>query len=262
MVLDSKYGTSRLKSFIEKFTRKVFLNRITPNALTLIGMIIGILGAILFAIQAAVPLRSRFFSFQEDLFLLFQDLGWNSAWNTIREGNFHVSNPWGWGDALIIVGLLFMLISFALDVFDGTLARMTSPTKFGGIFDIFADRTVEICYILAIIAYSPERLSWPGLFSLSSIILCISIFLLIGGAMDEETLQKMPEKQKVIFYANGLMERTETFIFLFFMIIFPIFRSFLLWTFAGLVFFTAIQRFIQAYRMFNGKKDRNIHHLE
>ncbi|MHA1777145.1 MAG: hypothetical protein ACTSWC_10245 [Promethearchaeota archaeon] len=65
----------------------------------------------------------------------------------------------------------------------------------------------------------------------------------------------MPEQKKVNFYGNSLMERTEMFIFLLLMVIFPIFRAVLLWSFAGLVFLTAFQRFYHAYRLFYGRKN-------
>ena len=144
-----------------------------------------------------------------------------------------------------------MIISFTLDIFDGSLARLEKPTIFGGILDIFCDRTVEICLLIAIISTNPQQPLWPGVFSLSAIVLCISIFLLIGGAVKVEQIEKMRDDKKVIYYSGGIMERTETFLFLFFMIILSPLRLTLMWIFALLIFITALQRFYHAYVLFH-----------
>ncbi|GAG86269.1 unnamed protein product, partial [marine sediment metagenome] len=107
---------------------------------------------------------------------------------------------------------ILMCISFFFDALDGPLARLKEPTVFGGILDIFCDRTVEVLIIISLISTAPQVLMWPGIFSLGGIVLCISMFLLMGNTV---VVNKLAENQKVIYYRHGLIERSETLIFLF-----------------------------------------------
>ncbi|MCK4285664.1 MAG: CDP-alcohol phosphatidyltransferase, partial [Candidatus Lokiarchaeota archaeon] len=100
--------------------------------------------------------------------------------------------------------------------------------------------------IISIISTKPLELMWPGIFSLGGIILCISLFLLVGSAVEVEGLK---ETKKVIYYRHGLMERSETLIFLFLMIVIIPLRSILLWIFSILVVITALLRLKDAYRI-------------
>jgi len=215
-LIDTKLKKSKITKIIDKFVEKYLFNHISANQMTLIGLILGITSSILIVISEIIN------------------------WNAIVQ------------KIIFIIAVIIMVISFGADIFDGALARMKKPTIFGGIFDIFSDRTVEISILIAIIFIDPVNLLWPGVFSLSSIVICITIFLLIGGAVNESQIEQMDEKKKVIFYASGLMERTETFIFLFSMLVFDfsIVRIILMWIFAVLVFITAFQRLYHAYKLF------------
>ncbi|MHA1474768.1 MAG: CDP-alcohol phosphatidyltransferase family protein [Promethearchaeota archaeon] len=215
-MIDTKLKKSKITKIIDKFVEKYLFNHISANQMTLIGLILGITSSILIVISEIIN------------------------WNAIVQ------------KIIFIIAVIIMVISFGADIFDGALARMKKPTIFGGIFDIFSDRTVEISILIAIIFIDPVNLLWPGVFSLSSIVICITIFLLIGGAVNESQIEQMDEKKKVIFYASGLMERTETFIFLFSMLVFDfsIVRIILMWIFAVLVFITAFQRLYHAYKLF------------
>ncbi|MHA2185651.1 MAG: CDP-alcohol phosphatidyltransferase family protein, partial [Promethearchaeota archaeon] len=155
-----------------------------------------------------------------------------------------------WDLEFVIVAVVFMLISFFFDTIDGALARLEEPTVFGGILDIFCDRAVEISILISIVSTNSVALLWPGLFSLASIILCITMFLLVGGAVKPENLE---DKQKVVYYRHGLMERSETLIFLFLMVVLIPFRFIILWIFFGLVLITALLRLKDAYSIFKEK---------
>ncbi len=148
---------------------------------------------------------------------------------------------------LLILSAVLMVISFIMDTFDGALARLEGPTIYGGILDMFCDRTVEVVIILLLVLANPDLLLWPGIFSMASIILCITIFLTLASAAKEFNLT---QNGKLLYYSRGIMERSETFLFLFVMTIIEPLRVILLWIFAILVFITAIQRFRIAYIMF------------
>lgn len=205
-MIDKWLSKTKLHLFFEKLVRKLLLGKISANKVTILALIIGLLSAL-----------SIFLS---------------------RILNYEIP--------LIISAAILMCISFFFDVLDGTLARLKQPTVFGGILDIFCDRTVEVFIIISIISTKPLELMWPGIFSLGGIILCLSLFLLVGSAIEVE---KLKETKKVIYYRHGLMERSETLIFLFLMIVIIPLRSILLWIFSILVVITALLRLKDAYRI-------------
>jgi len=203
-MIDNWLSKTKLNKILEKFVKKSFLNKISANHLTILALVIGLISALFIFLSGILE----------------------------------------WELELIICAAILMIISFFLDALDGILARLANPTIFGGILDIFSDRTVEVFIIISLISTNPQKLMWPGIFSLGAIILCLSMFLLIGGIIKEDDLD---ETKKVIYYRHGLMERSETFLFLFFITIFLIFRFLLLWIFAILVFLTAILRLRDAH---------------
>ncbi len=210
-MIDNWFQNSKLKKTINKVVSKVFLGRISANSLTIIGLMLGLLSALCIFLSNLVE-----FVFE-----------------------------------IMIISSILMSLSFFIDILDGTVARLEEPTTFGGILDIFCDRIVEIAILLAIISTDPIQLMWPGIFSLSAIILCITIFLMVGCVAEEENLK---EQQKIIYYSHGIMERTETFIFLIIITIVIPWRIILLLIFAILIFITAFQRLLHAYKMFYSKK--------
>lgn len=208
-MIDHGFTHSKLNRWLEQIVKKYDRGRITPNQLTISALFLGLLAS----------------------------------------GFVYLSgiSPISWEIIYLVLGEFALATSFILDVFDGILARNRNPTVFGGILDIFCDRTVEISILIAIVSTAPSYLLWSGLFSLASIVLCITIFLLMGSVQTE----RIPEEKKVIFYTHGIMERTETGIFLLVLIAvpFPLFRMSILWIFFGLVLLTALQRLYIAYRV-------------
>lgn len=203
-MIDKWLSKSKINNLVEKIVKCLFLDKISANIITIIALILGIICA----------------------FLIF------------------LSGILIWKFELIICAGILMFISFFFDALDGAVARLKKPTTFGGILDIFSDRTVEVVIIISLVSTDPLTLMWPGIFSLGAIILCISMFLLVGGAVREDELD---ESKKVIYYRHGLMERSETFLFLLCITILISLRFLLFWIFAGLVFFTAILRLRDAY---------------
>lgn len=203
-MIDKWLSKTKFNTLVEKLVKRLFLDKISANLITIIALILGLICAL--------------FIFLSGILI--------------------------WKLELIICAGILMFISFFFDALDGALARLEKPTTFGGILDIFSDRTVEVFIIISLISTDPLTLMWPGIFSLGAIILCISMFLLIGGIVREDELD---ESKKVIYYRHGLMERSETFLFLLCITILISLRFLLLWIFAGLVFFTAILRLRDAY---------------
>ena len=210
-MLDKWLSKTKFNLLIEKIVRKIFLNKVSANQITVIALILGLMSALCIFLSGLLV----------------------------------------WEIELVIFASILMFISFLFDAFDGILARIDKPTAFGGILDIFSDRTVEVFIIISIISTDPTNLIWPGVFSLGSIVLCITMFLLIGAVVKEEDLD---ETKKIIYYRQGLIERSETFLFLLFITIFILYRFLLLWVFTILIFFTAVFRLRDAYILLRLKK--------
>jgi len=138
-MIDKWLSKTKLNLFFEKFVRKLLLGKISANQITVIALLIGFLSALSIFLSRILVFELPF----------------------------------------IISAAILMCISFFLDVLDGTLARLKQPTIFGGILDIFCDRTVEVLIIISLISTAPQVLMWPGIFSLGAIILCLSMFLLV-----------------------------------------------------------------------------------
>ncbi|TFG20803.1 MAG: CDP-alcohol phosphatidyltransferase family protein [Promethearchaeota archaeon] len=211
-MLDHWLTHSKFKESYEKLVQRLFRNKISPNHLTIIGLILGLT-------SAASIFLSDVFSL---LFIVFY-----------------------------IISTILMALSFLFDTFDGVIARMREPTKFGGILDIFCDRTVEVSIIIAFVSTDPISLLYPGLFSLGGMVLCISMFLLSSIELNKSPEE---EKAKIISYRKGFMERSETLIFFLLTNIIYICRSLLLWVFAILVLLTAFIHLIQTFKDLNSEK--------
>ncbi|TFG02073.1 MAG: CDP-alcohol phosphatidyltransferase family protein [Promethearchaeota archaeon] len=211
MMIDNWLEKTKIRNALRKFVKKYLFNKISPNTLTLLGFTFGLTCALFIFLSSITNYTLEF----------------------------------------IILSAIFMILSFFLDVLDGTLARLKKPSVFGGILDLFCDRTVEISIIIALVSTDPLNLVWPGLFSLAAIILCITVFLAMGTTCKTKNAGK---NQKAIYYSHGIMERSETLIFLLLMTILPPLRIILLWFFAILVFLTALQRLIQAYCKLSSKE--------
>ncbi|MFX0012723.1 MAG: CDP-alcohol phosphatidyltransferase family protein [Candidatus Hermodarchaeota archaeon] len=207
-MIDKRLSRTKFKENYEKFVGKIVLNRISANQLTVLGLVTGLIGAV-------CAYSSSLYSEFTALFVAFS--------------------------------LTFTIISFVIDTLDGPIARIEGSTIFGGILDIFSDRLVEVSIIIAIVATDPSNLSIPGVFSLAAIVLCVSMFLIVGGVMKRDESENA---SKVITYQSGLMERSETFLFLLALILLIPWRFVILWIFAVLVFLTAFLRLNDAHKIF------------
>lgn len=205
-MLDSLLNKTKMSAKLERFAKKRLYGKISANSLTLLGLLVGITSAVFIMLIAQFEL-SYYYN---------------------------------------IAAVFILTFSFMFDILDGALARVSEPTKFGGVFDIMADRTVEICIIIAITYRDPTGMVWPSVFLLSMITLCITIFLLLGTVMDDiESINS----EKVIVYSAGLTERAETYLFLILAVLIPWYQSVIFWVFSIGVLLTIIQRLIYAYTM-------------
>jgi archaetidylinositol phosphate synthase len=147
----------------------------------------------------------------------------------------------GWRDW----GIILLGASAALDAIDGTIARDSATVStLGGIFDLCADRLVEIAVLIGIVWQRPA-LDFPALILAGSWYLNITIFLATGAATrgDHRT------GGKLIAYPPGLVERTEAIIFFVILALATRAGAILCYGYAVLEIVTALQRLHFARRM-------------
>ncbi len=131
-------------------------------------------------------------------------------------------------------GLAALWISAGFDALDGTIAReYESPTVFGGILDLSADRFVEAAALLGVAWHRPE-LCFAALTVIASWYVNITVFLAAGSTLGGG--------EKLIAYPPGLLERTEAFVFLTALALIGDAGVYLCYAYAAAEVWTAIQR--------------------
>ena len=152
-----------------------------------------------------------------------------------------VCMQWYW----LAVALLWL--SGLLDAVDGTIARKTGTSSpLGTLLDVVFDRVVEILHLLALIYLVPELAPYVAVV-LSTIIISMTIFLTVGAAAKNTA-------EKTFYYQPGLAERSEGFIMITLAILLVEFRVIVLLVFAGIILFTAGQRFFEAIKLFGNSE--------
>jgi archaetidylinositol phosphate synthase len=132
-------------------------------------------------------------------------------------------------------GVLLLGMSAIFDALDGTIAReCATPSQFGGICDLCADRIVEVAVLVGIVWGRPV-LHFPALLLIGTWYINITVFLATGAVT--------PSAGKVIAYPPGLVERTEAIIFFIVLVVSGGLGPMLCYGYAALEIVTAVQRF-------------------
>ncbi|AFQ43415.1 CDP-alcohol phosphatidyltransferase family protein [Desulfosporosinus meridiei] len=141
-----------------------------------------------------------------------------------------------------ILAVSLLWFSGFLDAVDGSIARKhNAASPWGTLMDITFDRLVELSVILGL-AWCYPGVRFLLLLLTAGIIFSMTVFLTVGALVEKTGI-------KSFYYQAGLAERTEGFIFLSLMTLFPgrinIFTS----LFILAVTFTALQRLREAKRI-------------
>ena len=153
-----------------------------------------------------------------------------------------------------LTALILLLLNRLCDGLDGTMARLTNPTPLGGYLDIVFDFTIYSGFVLA--------------FGLSNndytIISMVLLFLYIGTgttflaqAAIQTQLDKIPHRSelnqelpKSFYYSSGLIEGTETIIFMILCLLLPNFYILISSIFGILCLITFVSRVVVCYKEF------------
>jgi phosphatidylglycerophosphate synthase len=138
-----------------------------------------------------------------------------------------------------IAAVVILWISGYLDAVDGTLARMTKPSKWGNIMDITFDRVVEGSTMIALLLVHSEAYL-PISLGLAAILVVVTTFLVTGNVIENSGV-------KGFHYNPGILERTEAFTFFSLMMLFPGAITVIAWIFFSLLVLTAIYHLQNVY---------------
>ena len=157
--------------------------------------------------------------------------------------------------ALIALGhpglaLVPLLLSRLADGLDGAVARAGRPSDFGGYLDISADFLFYGAVPLAFVLADPARNGAAGAFLLCSFYVNGATFLGYAILAERRGLTTAARGAKSLYFSGGLLEGTETILFLALLCLWPSAFAPLAWVFGALCFVTAVQRVLAARRRF------------
>jgi phosphatidylglycerophosphate synthase len=148
-------------------------------------------------------------------------------------------------------GAAFALIAGnrILDGLDGCVARLTRPSDVGGFLDIALDMLFYSSVPFAFALYAPEN-QLPACFLIYSFFGTGSSFLAFAIIAAKRGVTADKSGKKSFFYSTGLIEGTETVIFLLLLCLIPQYFVPLAWIFGSLCWLTTTIRIAVACHAF------------
>ena len=194
---------------VQNFTQKplqyianLFLKFISPNQITLIGFVFGILMCISIVIDQ------------------------------------------------YLMGIVFLSLNRLCDGLDGAMARLTAPTPLGGYLDIVLDFLVYGGFVLSFGITDPNN-TFLSMILLFCYIGTGTTFLAKAVILPSQYHQNHNNNiPKSFYYAVGLVEGTETIVFMILCLLFPNMFNYLSSIFIVLCLITIVNRIIVCYKEF------------
>lgn len=150
----------------------------------------------------------------------------------------------GW---LVLIPLLAGRVA---DGLDGAVARAGSKTDFGGYLDIACDFVFYGAIPLGFVIRDPAANGVAGAFLLFSFYVNGASFLGYAIIAEKRGMQTDAQGEKSLFYANGILEGTETVLFFISLCLWPQHFVPLAWAFGSACLITATLRIYQARKAF------------
>jgi phosphatidylglycerophosphate synthase len=145
--------------------------------------------------------------------------------------------------------LLVILLNRLIDGLDGAIARHKGATApFGGYLDIMCDMGFYAAVPLGFALAHPDNALWAALLLASFVCTASSFLGRAVLAMQRHDRDDGARGRKSFFHAAGIVEGTETIIAFVLFCLFPLAFAWLAGIFAGLCFWTAAARVIEAKR--------------
>ncbi|MEM5471430.1 CDP-alcohol phosphatidyltransferase family protein [Hoeflea sp. AS60] len=153
----------------------------------------------------------------------------------------------------MILALMLIIISRICDGLDGSVARASRSTDFGGYLDITLDFVFYGAVPLAFVIHDPAANAIAGAALIFSFYVNGASFLAYAIVAEKRKLSTTARGSKSIYFTTGLAEASETYI---------VFGIFCLWPewfapvaclFAAICLYTALSRIMQARAEFPNK---------
>jgi phosphatidylglycerophosphate synthase len=154
--------------------------------------------------------------------------------------------------SLYIYAFILLIINRLCDGLDGAVARARGESSdFGGYLDIMLDFIIYAGFPLSM-AFSINTLeSYQAVaFTLFTIVTTGVSFLAYAIIAAKKNLETTQQGKKSFFFSNGLMEGTETIIFMIMLCLLPHYFVTICIIFGALCLITAALRIAMAYRTF------------
>ena len=150
-----------------------------------------------------------------------------------------------------LIAMIFLFLNRLSDGLDGAMARLQTPTPLGGYLDIVLDFLIYGGFVLSfgITEQNNSLLSMVLLFCyIGTGCTFLAKAALLPSLINQNLNEEIP---KSFHYAVGLVEGTETIIFMFLCLLFPGLFIYLASIFALLCLITIVFRIIVFYRELN-----------
>jgi phosphatidylglycerophosphate synthase len=157
----------------------------------------------------------------------------------------------GWSGLVVA---LIILISRLADGLDGAVARVKGKSDFGGYLDITADFAFYGAIPLAFVLRDPAMNGLAGAFLLFSFYVNGATFLGFAVLAAKRGMETTSRGDKSLYFTAGLLEGTETILFLLALAVFPGLFVPAAWVFGTLCLVTALARMRLAQKIFGPRE--------
>ena len=147
-----------------------------------------------------------------------------------------------------LIAIIFLFLNRLADGLDGTMARLQTPTPLGGYLDIVLDFLIYSGFVLSF-GVTEQNNTLTSMILLFCYIGTGSTFLAKASILPSLTNQNLNEEiPKSFHYAVGLVEGTETIVFMVLCLLFPNLFIYFSFIFIILCLITIVFRIIVCYK--------------
>ena len=147
-----------------------------------------------------------------------------------------------------LIAIIFLFLNRLADGLDGTMARLQTPTPLGGYLDIVLDFLIYGGFVLSF-GVTEQNNTLTSMILLFCYIGTGSTFLAKAAILPSLTNQSLNEEiPKSFHYAVGLVEGTETIVFMVLCLLFPNLFIYFSFIFIILCLITIVFRIIVCYK--------------
>ena len=147
-----------------------------------------------------------------------------------------------------LIAIIFLFLNRLADGLDGTMARLQNPTPLGGYLDIVLDFLIYGGFVLSF-GITEQNNTLLSMVLLFCYIGTGSTFLAKAAILPSLTNQNLNEEiPKSFYYAVGLVEGTETIVFMVLCLLFPNLFIYFSFVFIILCLITIVFRIIVCYK--------------